>query len=166
MFFCFHLFGRDDTFNHAFFVDDESRTEYTHIFTSVHTFFSPYSELFYQLLVGIGNKSKGQLVLFNEFLMRFGIIHTDTLRIIEITVRRLSILQAAGQPCLAASLGILRSPLGETATDPTFGPSGRHFHTIPSSIHTPAGIHATGLMPVTRPGSSPLMRLHCSGSSS
>ena len=39
---------------------------------------SPYSELFYQLLVGIGNKSKGQLVLFNEFLMRFGIIHTDT----------------------------------------------------------------------------------------
>lgn len=25
-----------------------------------------------------------------------------------------------------ASLGIRRSPLGETATDPTFGPSGRH----------------------------------------
>ena len=24
MLFCFHLFGRDDTFNHAFFVNDES----------------------------------------------------------------------------------------------------------------------------------------------
>ena len=76
MLFCFDFFRGEDTFNYPFFIDNKSSAEGTHVFASVHTFFSPYAKLFHQFLVRIGNQREGELVLFNEFLMRFSIIHT------------------------------------------------------------------------------------------
>ena len=78
MFFGFHLFRENDAFDDAFFVDDEGSTECAHILASVHTLFSPYSELFYQFLVCIGNEGERKFVLGNELLVRFGIVHTYT----------------------------------------------------------------------------------------
>ena len=52
--FSFYLFGRDDAFDDSFFIDDKSCAERSHVFPSVHGFFSPYTKLFYQFFVSIG----------------------------------------------------------------------------------------------------------------
>ena len=59
----------DDALHNAFFVNDESSTEGTHVFASVHAFFSPYTESLYLLVLGIGIQCEGKLVLFYYFLV-------------------------------------------------------------------------------------------------
>ena len=59
MVFGLHFFRSDDALYNTFFINDESCAERSHIFAAIHAFFAPYSELFYQLLNKIGNKSKG-----------------------------------------------------------------------------------------------------------
>lgn len=68
----------DDTLNHSFLIDDEGGAESTHIFTSVHALFTPYAELLHQLFVCVCNQGKGQVVLFDEFLVRLLVVYTDS----------------------------------------------------------------------------------------
>mgnify|MGYP006970642400 CR=1 FL=1 len=49
MVFGLYFFRRNNPFDNAFFVNDKSGTEGTHVFASVHAFFSPYTEGLYQL---------------------------------------------------------------------------------------------------------------------
>ena len=58
MVFGLHFFRSDDTLYNTFFINDESCAERSHIFSAIHAFFAPYSELFYQLLVGVCNQGK------------------------------------------------------------------------------------------------------------
>ena len=53
MFFCLHLFGRNDALDYTLFVNNKSSTKSTHIFASVHTLLSPYAKLLHQFFVGI-----------------------------------------------------------------------------------------------------------------
>ena len=62
MVFGLHFFRSDDTLYNTFFINDESCAERSHIFAAIHAFFAPYSELFYQLLVGVCNQGKRQIV--------------------------------------------------------------------------------------------------------
>lgn len=67
MVFGLYFFRRNNPFDNAFFVNDESGTEGTHVFASVHAFFSPYTEGLYQFVFRIGNQCERKLVLFDEF---------------------------------------------------------------------------------------------------
>ena len=76
MFFGFHLFRKNDAFDDSFFIDDEGGTESAHVLASIHAFLTPYTELFYQFLISIGNERKWKLVFGNELLMRLSIVYT------------------------------------------------------------------------------------------
>ena len=76
--FSLYFLRGDDALNHSFLIDDEGGAESTHIFTSVHALFTPYTELFYQFLVCVCNKGKGQVVLFDEFLVRLLVVYADS----------------------------------------------------------------------------------------
>ena len=73
-----YFLGRDDTLDHSFFINDKGGAEGAHIFTSVHALFTPYTELLYQFLVCVCNKGKGQVVLFDEFLVRLLVVYADS----------------------------------------------------------------------------------------
>ena len=75
MVFGLYLFRRYDSFDHPFFVNDEGGTKRTHILTTVHALFSPYSKLLYQLLVGIGYQGKRKLIFLDKLLVRFCIVN-------------------------------------------------------------------------------------------
>ena len=68
----------DDAFYHSLFVDDESSAESTHVLASVHALFTPNTKFLYQLLVSVGNKREGQVVLFDELLVRLFAVDTYT----------------------------------------------------------------------------------------
>ena len=63
------LLSEYDTLYNTFFINDESCAERSHIFAAIHAFLAPYSELFYQLLVGVCNQGKRQIVFLNKFLV-------------------------------------------------------------------------------------------------
>ena len=67
----------DDALHNAFFVNDEGRAEGTHVFTAIHALLAPYTKLFDQLLVCVGNQGEGEGVLLDEFLVRLFAIYTD-----------------------------------------------------------------------------------------
>lgn len=69
MIFGFHFLGRNNPFDDALFINNESGTEGTHVFASVHAFFSPYAEGFHQFVVGVGNQRERKLVFLDEFLV-------------------------------------------------------------------------------------------------
>lgn len=50
----------------AVFVDEEGRSEDTHVGTSVHFLFAPYTESLGKAFVGVGNETEGQLLLGDE----------------------------------------------------------------------------------------------------
>ena len=77
MFFGFHFFRGDNPFYNSFFVDQEGRTEGSHISTAIQFLFSPYTKFFYQFLVGIGYQCEGKIVFFNEFLVRLLVVYAD-----------------------------------------------------------------------------------------
>lgn len=71
MVFGLYFFRRNNPFDNAFFVNDESGTEGTHVFASVHAFFSPYTEGLYQFVFRIGNQCERKLVLSMNFWCDF-----------------------------------------------------------------------------------------------
>lgn len=73
MVFGLHFFRSDDALYNTFFINDESCAERSHIFAAIHAFFAPYSELFYQLLVGVCNQVKGRLFFSINFWCDFSL---------------------------------------------------------------------------------------------
>ena len=69
MVFGLHFFRSDDALFNSFFINDESCAERSYLFAVIHVFFALYSELFYQLLVGVCNQGKRQIVFLNKFLV-------------------------------------------------------------------------------------------------
>ena len=64
-----YLFGGDDAFHDAFFIDEESGSQRPHVSPPVHFLFAPHAELPDKAFVRVGNQCERQLVLLDEFLM-------------------------------------------------------------------------------------------------
>ena len=77
MVFRLHFLGEKNPLDDAFFVDDEGGAERAHVFPSVHAFLAPGPEGFCQPVVGVGDQREGQLVLFDELLVRLGVVDAD-----------------------------------------------------------------------------------------
>lgn len=63
----------DDALHNAFFVNDEGRAEGAHVLASIHALLSPYTKLFDQLLVCVGNQGKGREFFSMNFWCDFSL---------------------------------------------------------------------------------------------
>ena len=73
-----YFLGTDNALYHSLFVDDESSAESAHVLAATHALFTPNTKFLYQLLVSVGNKREGQVVLFDELLVRLLAVNTHT----------------------------------------------------------------------------------------
>ena len=123
MVFRLHLLREKNPFDDAFFVDDEGGAERAHVFPSVHALLAPGTEGFRQPVLGVGNQREGQLVLFDELLVRLGVVDADTddfiARLLQLAV---VVAQVAG--------------LGRTARGHVFGVE-IEYHFLPFIVAQP-----------------------------
>ena len=62
--------GGENAADTPFFVNEEGGAEYAHVGAAVHFLFSPCTEGFEQLVLGVGNEVEGEAVAFTEVLVR------------------------------------------------------------------------------------------------
>ena len=90
----------DDALHNAFFVNDEGRAEGAHVLASIHALLAPYTKLFDQLLVCVGNQGEGEGVLLDELQVRLFAIYTDAYHFVAGLAQGVVVVaQVAGLSC-------------------------------------------------------------------
>lgn len=60
-----------------FFINQKGRADDAHVFAAVQLFERPNTVVFRDFVIGVGQQQKRQLILLNEFVVRFEFIRTN-----------------------------------------------------------------------------------------
>lgn len=67
----FGIYFGDNLLNDTVFINNKCSAHRAHIRSAIHGFFGPYSVGFYEMVLGIGQQRKREMILFGKFLMGF-----------------------------------------------------------------------------------------------